>query len=277
MPEIVEQIATALAELLETYARLRGEYIRPGEPPIPHEAELRAEIAGLIKAAWLIRNRGDETTGLSLASRTWPQWRAKRREILNRLRDIETASLIIPRDTTGTEFATVDIVAHGAELGELIPICRLTDARPDIQTRTTGKRVYLAGSIVTRDLHAFAAISGAIVGPIAAWAVWGTEYMRIWGISSDYRTGGYVIECTQAADVGFAQIDGVPTTLRIVEPSPPRPVDEWLPAERARAIRDLVGDARRPSVLVPGDTGPDGAITLVSCDPWAPEFTEATR
>ncbi|MFI5542033.1 hypothetical protein ACIA5H_37290, partial [Nocardia sp. NPDC051900] len=50
-------------------------------------------------------------------------------------------------------------------------------------------------------------------------------------------------------------------------PSPPRPTDEWFPAERARAIRDLVGDAR-PAVQVPT---PDGK-RRVAFDPWAPEF-----
>ncbi|WP_330253083.1 hypothetical protein OG874_00260 [Nocardia sp. NBC_00565] len=182
-------------------------------------------------------------------------------------REILAEFLVVPRYTDGTEYATVSMVREGEAPGKLLPLCTLTDARLDIQTYTTGSRVYLAGCIATSDTEAGEAINRVDL-LTTLFAVWGAEYLRINAWRRDRMSGGYIIECSQAADVGYAKINGKDTCLRLVEPSPPRPCEEWLPAERDRAIRDLVGKViPRPSVLVP-----DWASTpmqLVRCDPWS--------
>ncbi|MEV6258054.1 hypothetical protein AB0L97_32845 [Nocardia sp. NPDC051911] len=158
-----------------------------------------------------------------------------------------------------------------AEPHHLAPvwIATLDDARPEIETKASGSRTYLAGIVAAAgsDAEDVGRSLLGLVEHLTVWVEYRGSYVRVQSVDlGDWRLR---IRCSQAADVGLAFLDGQETALRVVEPSPPRPTDEWFPAERARAIRDLVGDAR-PTVQVPT---PDGK-ERIAFDPWAPEFMQ---
>ncbi|MBF6515547.1 hypothetical protein IU421_14840 [Nocardia cyriacigeorgica] len=142
------------------------------------------------------------------------------------------------------------IVVNGPNPAELHELCRLTDMQPTIKTHTTGTARYKAGAVYTRDLTAAKKVFDAVLDA-QLWIVFDGTYIRVTTISMGWNEGR--IEASQGADIGYALISGTLRDLRLVEPSPPRPSDEWVDAERARAIRDLLGEAR-PEVLIPDST-----------------------
>lgn len=152
------------------------------------------------------------------------------------------------------------VVAEAPERGQLREVLRLTNIETDVQSYPTGTASYKAGAVYTCDTDSITQLLQVM--PLTMWIVCDGVFLRIQTVSSNHWREKHRIECTQGTDTGCAVIYGKGHTLRLVEPSPPRPTDEWLDAERSRAIRDLLGDAR-PAVLVPGDGG------LVPCDPWA--------
>lgn len=167
---------------------------------------------------------------------------------------------------------TAEIFVEGDRSGEVKLRCRLTDADPQIHAYTLGQRSYRGGRIYTRDTHTISALldDGYLVQR-AAWVKWAETCMRISSFHLQPDRGW--IDCTQAVTTGAARIDGQLQALTIIEPSPPRPSSEWLPAERAHAIRELLG-APGPEVQVPEWS--DGRMVWVPCDPWAPEYLAGT-
>ncbi|MBF5002318.1 hypothetical protein IRT45_34945 [Nocardia sp. BSTN01] len=153
--------------------------------------------------------------------------------------------------------------------GEFDYLCTVNGATPQIGLRWAGGRQYRAGRILTTDSGAIHALAIRPMQP--AWVVWDDMYMRI----TDYhiaKDAPHTIGCSQGGPFGFAEIDGKPVALIVVEPSPPSATLDWFPAERARAIRDYLGEPGDHLVMVPDDSNPGH---LVTCDPWAPEFTRS--
>ncbi|MFD9614919.1 hypothetical protein ACFWWS_36695 [Streptomyces sp. NPDC059083] len=140
----------------------------------------------------------------------------------------------------------------------------------NISTGTTGSRNYLSGTIVRLSRTDNEVISTLFdrLDFGTAWVVHAGSHIRI--ENCEITWGRCLITCSQAHRVGLAYLDGVAHMLTVVEPSPPRAIEEWFPAERARAIRDLVGDGPRPDVQVPS---PD-YTSRVAFDPWAQELRE---
>lgn len=137
------------------------------------------------------------------------------------------------------------------ETGRLIPFGALTDAHAELDDVTTGSRTYKRGVVLSPDSATVRRLMDTFaVLPKTTWVVWDNQFIRISAAAMDDPSGTCVIVCSQGARIGFAVIDGVQTELTLVEPSPPQPQSEWVTRERARAIRDLVGD-QRPLVLIP--------------------------
>ncbi|WP_280381035.1 hypothetical protein [Nocardia wallacei] len=165
------------------------------------------------------------------------------------------------------------VYLDGGEPGHLDLLCTLDRAEGWFDDRPAGSRTYRSGRVETWDLdHAWQLLD---IGRRNAWIMWDGLYLRI--ISVHIGSALAEIWCSQGSRSGAALIDGEPAYLTLVEPSPPRPTGEWLPAERARAIRDLVaetiGPDARPAVLAPDSSNG----TLTEFNPWAAEFTEARR
>lgn len=81
-PEALERIESALADMLDTYAELREKYVR--NPADFHslrgsDRDIALEVCGIQQAAYLLRNHRDETSGMSLPSWLYDEWRAKER------------------------------------------------------------------------------------------------------------------------------------------------------------------------------------------------------
>jgi len=146
----------------------------------------------------------------------------------------------------------------------------LSNPYAEITQHIMGTRRYWAGVVYAycEPIEIFDALMHG-----TAWVTWEGEYMRVNTVHYDPYQNIHGnpgrrparIECSQRQRAGYAKIDGSPAYLDLIEPSPPAPDDEWLPAERARAIRELIGDRPRPkSVWVP-----DGHGDIMLIDPWA--------
>lgn len=161
---------------------------------------------------------------------------------------------------------------YGAERdpGDYRVIGELSDPYPELQQHISGSSTYWRGYIYARDIP-----EGCVSLELNhVWIGWHDKFLRVSGWSHgsnvDPTSRRWRFECSQCHDVGAAVFDyHHRVVLPIIEPSPPRPEEEWLDAERARAIRELVGAGRRPHVQAPNRRG-----DLVSFDPWAPEFME---
>ncbi|OXR46645.1 hypothetical protein B7C42_01619 [Nocardia cerradoensis] len=153
---------------------------------------------------------------------------------------------------------------------DVVRLGTLRDAEANIRPATTGTQTYLAGEIHCGPDDA--ALIDQLIRRhpfVPAWVVFESKHIRVESVEC-YMRGSSLITCGQAGEYACAVLDGALTALTVVEPSPPRPTSEWIDCERARAIRDLVGDDR-PVVEVP-----DG-LQFVPFDPWAPEYVEANR
>ncbi|MFI9507278.1 hypothetical protein [Nocardia sp. NPDC052566] len=90
----LKQIECALADMLDAYAGLRATYIpRDCHSLAPGDREIANEVAGIRQAAYMIRNRGGENTGIGLPSWLWDDWEAKQREVSEQLAEF----LVVPR------------------------------------------------------------------------------------------------------------------------------------------------------------------------------------
>lgn len=75
-----------------------------------------------------------------------------------------------------------------------------------------------------------------------AWVVVDGEYARIHNVRY-WADRGSSVDFDQSAGVVYARFRGGRfEALRIVEPSPPRPQQKWVEAERRRAIRDFTAE-----------------------------------
>ncbi|MFJ1461803.1 hypothetical protein [Nocardia sp. N2S4-5] len=82
-PTPIEQIEAALADLIDAYADLRGEYLTNAHDE--HRKALEVEIAALCTAAQLVRKHRDDVSWLALPSWRWHEWEARKRGITERL------------------------------------------------------------------------------------------------------------------------------------------------------------------------------------------------
>lgn len=135
---------------------------------------------------------------------------------------------------------TVLLYAEGHRPGEIICIGEFVDAQPDLTTRHAGTRPYKVGVIAIRadDL---VALDVAGFPDRTFWVVIDGEYLRIHNAGASLAASGGVLVVDQSApavhlrDMHSIDSDEV---LRVVEPSPPQPVSEWLRAETDRVIRE---------------------------------------
>jgi hypothetical protein len=81
--EALAQIESALADMLDTYAELRSEYLK-NAPPLQRVA-LEQEIAGIRQAGHLVRNHRDESASMGLPSWRWHDWEVKERAMNEQL------------------------------------------------------------------------------------------------------------------------------------------------------------------------------------------------
>ena len=94
--EAVQQIESALADLLDVYAGLREKYIRDPDDFRAlkgSERDIAIEVATYQNAARLLREHRDEAAGMGLPSWLWDEWSAKERETCARLAEF----LVVPR------------------------------------------------------------------------------------------------------------------------------------------------------------------------------------
>lgn len=97
--EALRQIESALADMLETYAEMRSEYLNNANDDA--RQALGIEIDAYRSAARLVRAHRVEDSGMGLPSWRWHEWTVREREITDRLDEF----LIIPRsDIVGTEY-----------------------------------------------------------------------------------------------------------------------------------------------------------------------------
>lgn len=165
-----------------------------------------------------------------------------------------------------------DLYAPSVTPGRLDYLGTLTDFEPQLGYRWAGHRQYPAGRILTHDRAAALLLFRTMQAQLrATWVVIEDVYMRISSIALPTVSGPCAIECAQGGEFGYAEIDGVPHHLPVIEPSPPQRLPDWLPRERARVIRDRLGEPGDHLVLVPDADNPGH---MVACDPWAPEFTQ---
>lgn len=169
---------------------------------------------------------------------------------------------------------------YGAEhdAGDYRILGELVDPYPELQQHTSGSRTYWCGVVYAREVPE----STLAMDMAHVWIGWHGKTLRVdgWrhtpgGDPGDPGRRPYRLECSQLLESGAAVFDNYHQRVRLhlLEPSPPRPIEEWLDRERARAIRELVGDGRRPHVRVPTPRRGE----LVTFDPWAPEFVEVTE
>ncbi|MGW4718297.1 hypothetical protein [Nocardia sp. NPDC004260] len=132
----------------------------------------------------------------------------------------------------------VDLYRAAPASGEIHYVTTLDDATPHLETRYAGTRPYLAGEIRTTaaEVHRLA----ETIEHGDHWVTVEGTYIRVHKLAIDMSWVGFgwigVDQSTFAkklTPIGIAITD-----LRVVEPSPPRPTEEWMPAEIARAIRD---------------------------------------
>ncbi|WP_280381028.1 hypothetical protein [Nocardia wallacei] len=114
-PTPIEQIEAALADMLDAYADLRGEYLTNAHDE--HRKPLEIEIAALRSAATLVREHRDETAGMGVPSWRWHEWEARKRGITERLN--AAAELLRTDQPTGPVWYAV-AVYPGAGLPPLI-------------------------------------------------------------------------------------------------------------------------------------------------------------
>ncbi|MGW4123649.1 hypothetical protein [Nocardia sp. NPDC004711] len=144
-----------------------------------------------------------------------------------------------PALTTPTTRATPvnAIYRAGDQPGELITICELpATATAVLTTRRTGSRDYLAGTL-TVDPDVVRTLL-QLPGTPTCWALWDGTYIRIRDISITDGGAGLLRVDQSTHAMSTKQAEGGRIALRIVEPSPPQPVSEWVPAERERALAD---------------------------------------
>ncbi|MFI7527514.1 hypothetical protein [Nocardia salmonicida] len=135
---------------------------------------------------------------------------------------------------------TVLLYAEGPAPAEVICIGEFRDAQPDLATRHSGTRPYKVGVIAIRT-DDLVALDVAGFPDRTFWVSVDGEYMRIQTASASHATGGGMLAVDQSEpavhlrDMHSIDSDDI---LRVIEPSPPRPVAEWLPVETARVIRE---------------------------------------
>ncbi|MFG1794204.1 hypothetical protein [Nocardia sp. NPDC049149] len=116
--DALHRIESALADMLESYAEMRSEYLRNAHED--HRLPLQIEIAAFETAARLVRHHRDEDAGMGLPSWRWHEWEVREREISGRLDEF----LVIPRaDIVITEYGWQrqddDVEVNGSDLDEL--------------------------------------------------------------------------------------------------------------------------------------------------------------
>jgi len=92
MSALITQVEAILADLLDTYAGLRENYIH-GDADDFHsltgsDRDLALEVATYQNAARLIREHRDEDAGIGLPSWLWAEWRARERDASEQLADL---------------------------------------------------------------------------------------------------------------------------------------------------------------------------------------------
>ncbi|WP_280247309.1 hypothetical protein [Nocardia abscessus] len=131
-----------------------------------------------------------------------------------------------------------DLYKAAPESGEVHYVTTFNDATPHLETRYAGTRPYLAG-----EIRATAAEVQRLAETIEHGDHWVTvdgTYLRVHKLAIDTSCVGFGwIGVDQSTFAKKWTPGGIAITdLRVVEPSPPRPTEEWMPAEIARAIRD---------------------------------------
>jgi hypothetical protein len=131
-----------------------------------------------------------------------------------------------------------DLYKAAPESGEIHYVTTFNDATPHLETRYAGTRPYLAGEIQVHaaEVHRLA----ETLAHASYWVTIDDTFLRVQKLAVDLSWAGWGwIGVDQSTFAKKWTPGGIAITdLRVVEPSPPRPTEEWMPAEIARAIRD---------------------------------------
>jgi hypothetical protein len=129
-----------------------------------------------------------------------------------------------------------DLYAATPDTGEIHYLTTLDGATAELETRYAGTRPYLAGEIRVRPEHIHRAMETIADAP--HWVSVDGTYLRVQQLGVDLSGVGWI--GVDQSTFAIKMLPGGPAVsdLRIVEPSPPRPSEEWMPAEIERALRD---------------------------------------
>ncbi|MBF6298250.1 hypothetical protein IU459_11930 [Nocardia amamiensis] len=130
----------------------------------------------------------------------------------------------------------VDLYQAAPESGEVHYLATLDGATAELETRYAGTRPYLAGEIRTRPHHIRRLMETIEHG--VHWVTVDGTYLRVHALQIDLDVVGWIGVDQSTFAKKWTPAGIAITDLRVVEPSPPRPTEEWMPAEIARAIRD---------------------------------------
>lgn len=129
----------------------------------------------------------------------------------------------------------------GTEPGDLTLVCPLpASSTATLATRRAGTREYLTGTITVTAPDIVATLLDIDRRSANAWALWDGSHMRIKSVG--LGDGGILeIHVDQSlSSIARQPETGARIAVRLVEPSPPRPVAEWKKAETDRALADYL-------------------------------------
>ncbi len=152
---------------------------------------------------------------------------------------------------------TVAVYRAGEHPNQLDKVATLTDAEVRVERLEAHGRPYFGGSVVVRGAANLQAVRRVFLGVgletwRPTWIVWGETFI---GVRSGHygrslRSGHYggsleldkfEIVCSQVVYVATHAADF--PFVRVVEPSPPVPVDGWWTAEVERALEHARAEA----------------------------------
>ncbi|MGV9742843.1 hypothetical protein [Nocardia farcinica] len=131
--------------------------------------------------------------------------------------------------------------APDATYTEPVHLGDLPDAYLDLHTHYAGTRPYRSGIISVAAEHIWPIVDGRAEHAWTFWVRVDDEYLRVQRVQIPILGGTAILEVDQSLPAPATRVgtDGtIAVQLRVVEPSPPRPTSEWLPAEAERVVRD---------------------------------------